>query len=765
MYFCSPQGARLRSQIQLHEYLATLTDPPSPSEFVWRVHPDEFKGGGPLPGILDTTSKRRKPDDANGPAKKKRKKKIAQKIFQKTGLSQKVQVDKSVPPLVSSSRLAYEGNHHLSGKLKKSNSEVPRTAAVSKHSFKSVLSSAASYKWIYNENSDYQHFIEEARQLKTKSTAELAEMRELLLQRNLELTNLIRYPTQVIRVFVFILRLQDPPASMGKIELASLCVEWRCKYKCYWCSLEAGHMQSLIHSLTKEEQPVLQNGLPKQVTQPSSGLLSSHHESKTNGQSFHENNGACTDLPVLAACSALHNKQAEETTSPEAQKLQSGLSMHDANRRMGVVSEDVLPVEMAKVGHNRGTTKPTEDAVLLGNQDGALSEGALLVQGDRISANDSKDKKVVGLTENAEKRTEGRTDMTEPSGKRAEVPEAGPVFEPAATVCLCRICIDDASFCRGCMCSFCKEEVSPTEKPNMLDCATCLHVCHFLCAYNAQQAGVSKQLTLDGEFMCSGCGQKGSLLPFWKRTLGHAVGSTQLEEIEEQLSIAVMTMRDTENAMYLPLLKKSIATHQLVKRCTTPSTDVYNHLQQIRDELDALGDPDSDSVQAKEWARQVLQEGHGINWLEEERRVNALQKQANQEYEDWTQAEKLAETNRSQITQNANQAEADAKLHMQRASSLSLQAHNARHRLKVMKQVWSSMSATLEQVETQRAELQDATAALEQLQHDVAYFQAPAGEEAFSAFSALLERLSAQRDLVEVARVKLDYILSLYESQ
>jgi hypothetical protein len=100
----------------------------------------EFKGGGPLPGILDTTNKRRKPDDANGPAKKKRKKKIAQKIFQKTGLSQKVswmppsilfckincenpnfycngwqvQVDKSVPPLVSSSRLAYEGNHHLS---------------------------------------------------------------------------------------------------------------------------------------------------------------------------------------------------------------------------------------------------------------------------------------------------------------------------------------------------------------------------------------------------------------------------------------------------------------------------------------------------------------------------------------------------------------------------------------------------------------------------------------------------------------------------
>jgi hypothetical protein len=93
------------------------------------------------------------------------------------------------------------------------------------------------------------------------------------------------------------------------------------------------------------------------------------------------------------------------------------------------------------------------------------------------------------------------------------------------------------------------------------------------------------------------------------------------------------------------------------------------------------------AVQAKEWAREVLQEGHGINWLEEERRVNALQKQANQEYEDWTQAEKLAETNRSQITQNANQAEADAKLHMQRASSLSLQAHNARHRLKVMKQV------------------------------------------------------------------------------
>ncbi len=75
------------------------------------------------------------------------------------------------------------------------------------------------------------------------------------------------------------------------------------------------------------------------------------------------------------------------------------------------------------------------------------------------------------------------------------------------------------------------------------------------------------------------------------------------------------------------------------------------------------------------------------------------------------------------------------------------------------------MGATLEQVETQRAELQDATAALEQLQHDVAYFQAPAGEEAFSAFSALLEQLSAQRDLVEVARVKLDYILSLYESQ
>ncbi len=40
MYFCSPEGRRVRSQIQLQDYLSSIPNPPPFSQFCWRVTPE-----------------------------------------------------------------------------------------------------------------------------------------------------------------------------------------------------------------------------------------------------------------------------------------------------------------------------------------------------------------------------------------------------------------------------------------------------------------------------------------------------------------------------------------------------------------------------------------------------------------------------------------------------------------------------------------------------------------------------------------------------
>lgn len=76
------------------------------------------------------------------------------------------------------------------------------------------------------------------------------------------------------------------------------------------------------------------------------------------------------------------------------------------------------------------------------------------------------------------------------------------------------------------------------------------------------------------------------------------------------------------------------------------------------------------------------------------------------------------------------------------------------------------MGVTLEQVEQQRAEVQRLTNILQQLQHEVAYFEFQGrNEESALMFSKLLEQLMAQRELIQSAKSKLDYMLSLYKSR
>lgn len=73
---------------------------------------------------------------------------------------------------------------------------------------------------------------------------------------------------------------------------------------------------------------------------------------------------------------------------------------------------------------------------------------------------------------------------------------------------------------------------------------------------------------------------------------------------------------------------------------------------------------------------------------------------------------------------------------------------------------------TLEQVEQQRAEVQQLTNILQQLQHKVAYFEFQGrNDESALVFSKLLEQLMAQKELVQSAQSKLDYMLSLYKSR
>ena len=103
---------------------------------------------------------------------------------------------------------------------------------------KTIITTPSSWRWFHSSNSMLKDFLEDTEILKNMDTKDLNEYRELLLDEPLTFDRLQHYPKLVLRVFVFLLRNQEPPRNLKKKVLIELCTRWRCKNKNYFCLLE-----------------------------------------------------------------------------------------------------------------------------------------------------------------------------------------------------------------------------------------------------------------------------------------------------------------------------------------------------------------------------------------------------------------------------------------------------------------------------------------------------------------------------------------------
>jgi hypothetical protein len=121
---------------------------------------------------------------------------------------------------------------------------------------KSIITTPSSWRWFHSSNSMLKDFLEDTEILKNMDTKDLNEYRELLLDEPLTFDRLQHYPKLVLRVFVFLLRNQEPPRSLKKKVLIELCTRWRCKNKNYFCLLET-EVNAILQS-----QHVMNHHLP-----------------------------------------------------------------------------------------------------------------------------------------------------------------------------------------------------------------------------------------------------------------------------------------------------------------------------------------------------------------------------------------------------------------------------------------------------------------------------------------------------------------------
>ncbi len=458
-----------------------------------------------------------------------------------------------------------------------------RLAGALKHSFQSILSSTSSYKWLYNGNDVCRQFLEEAERLKGKSAAEKIQLRQLLLKRELEAGNLAKYDTPVLRVFVSILRDEDPPSSVGKAELLSLCVNWHCKHKHYWCVLETGQLRHLLPPSTELVLPKLkligsghlhgnQNGLlelgpahvkEREVHQYSDVATGTNNPVTGNNTYVDDDVGYCTENKTdeeFTALSYFQNFKHEET----------GLPAHfDLNGTLEIGKDgELLPLNGARVDAHNTSTGGQADVHDWRLEDSA---GQMIVEHRQAQLRN------------------GLHDTVDFAKSTIQTDFPAALCEPASSICLCQTCINEPSFCRGCTCSFCKVAIWPDENWKVLECAACGHICHFLCAFNQQQAGVFKDSGVDGEWECPGCAHKSDLLPFWRKRVKSAVSYGQVEEIEKHLLLAVLTLKDSEREVYQHLQCKVMEAHRLVQQ-GSPNTALFDLLQVIQEELDRLAD-------------------------------------------------------------------------------------------------------------------------------------------------------------------------------
>lgn len=103
---------------------------------------------------------------------------------------------------------------------------------------KSIITSPSSWHWFQSSNSMFRDFLEDMEILKNMDAKDLNEYRELLLNEPLTQDRLQNYPKIVLRVFVYLLRNQQPPKSFKKKLLIQLCTQWTCKNKNYFCTFE-----------------------------------------------------------------------------------------------------------------------------------------------------------------------------------------------------------------------------------------------------------------------------------------------------------------------------------------------------------------------------------------------------------------------------------------------------------------------------------------------------------------------------------------------
>ncbi|KAH8934236.1 hypothetical protein BDL97_18G072800 [Sphagnum fallax] len=747
MYFCSPEGRRVRSQIQLQDYLSSIPNPPPFSQFCWRVTPEGVeafskKQQQQAKESMDDKKSEDEGKSSSSPKRKRLEHKEDMMISPNNNakrmtrdslkvhaiISSKPQVKEDVNPPIDaiehpcnpsldvllSTVKPIDSVSPVAGKRRKKTEA--RLAGALKHSFQSILSSTSSYKWLYNGNDVCRQFLEEAERLKGKSAAEKIQLRQLLLKRELEAGNLAKYDTPVLRVFVSILRDEDPPSSVGKAELLSLCVNWHCKHKHYWCVLETGQLRHLLPPSTELVLPKLkligsghlhgnQNGLlelgpahvkEREVHQYSDVATGTNNPVTGNNTYVDDDVGYCTENKTdeeFTALSYFQNFKHEET----------GLPAHfDLNGTLEIGKDgELLPLNGARVDAHNTSTGGQADVHDWRLEDSA---GQMIVEHRQAQLRN-------GLHDTVD---------------------------------------------------FAKSTIQ-TDFPAALSCG---HICHFLCAFNQQQAGVFKDSGVDGEWECPGCAHKSDLLPFWRKRVKSAVSYGQVEEIEKHLLLAVLTLKDSEREVYQHLQCKVMEAHRLVQQ-GSPNTALFDLLQVIQEELDRLADEEGTLTgEDAEWAREALEMGQDYNWHGEEQKILTLQKQAKVEYEEWERAEKEAETQRALLAEHVERADAEAKAHAQRATVLSLQAYKGHRRMQVIKLVQAKLGVTLEQVERQQAEVQRLTNILQQLQHKVAYFEFQGrNEESALMFSKLLEQLMAQRELVQSAQSKLDYMLSLYKSR
>jgi hypothetical protein len=115
---------------------------------------------------------------------------------------------------------------------------------------KSIITSPSSWHWFQSSNSMFRDFLEDMEILKNMDAKDLNEYRELLLNEPLTEDRLKNYPKIVLRVFVYLLRNQQPPKTLKKKVLIQLCIKWTCKNKNYFCTFEKKANEVLLNTKT-----------------------------------------------------------------------------------------------------------------------------------------------------------------------------------------------------------------------------------------------------------------------------------------------------------------------------------------------------------------------------------------------------------------------------------------------------------------------------------------------------------------------------------